>query len=181
MPTKLKLYNNDWYKPGNAIKRTGWIIVSALFFQHPLAVGTRWKCFLLRLFGAKIGENVMIKPSVTIKYPWFLEIGNYSWIGEKVWLDCLTSICIGSDCCISQGALLLTGNHNYKKESFDLIVKKIELGNGVWIGAMGVVCPGVIAGEHAVLTVGSVATTQMEPYTIYQGNPAVARKKREII
>jgi len=120
----------------------------------------------------------MIKPNVTIKYPWFLKIGDYTWIGEQVWLDSLASITIGSNCCISQGALLLTGNHDYTKVSFDLIIGKIVLEDGVWIGAKSVVCPGVICFTHSVLAVGSVATKNLDTYSIYQGNPAIFKKKR---
>lgn len=178
MPTQIKLFNNSWYHPGNPIKRVAWILVSALFFQHSLALGTGWKCFLLRIFGAKVGKGVMIKPNVTIKYPWFLKIGDYTWIGEQVWLDSLASITIGSNCCISQGALLLTGNHDYTKVSFDLIIGKIVLEDGVWIGAKSVVCPGVICFTHSVLAVGSVATKNLDTYSIYQGNPAIFKKKR---
>jgi putative colanic acid biosynthesis acetyltransferase WcaF len=180
MKTQLHLYNNSWYRPGNIFKRLSWLLVSAFFFQHPLALGSGFKCFLLRLFGASIGKKVKIKPSVTIKYPWFLKVGDHAWIGEGVWLDCLTYISIGDHCCISQGALLLTGNHHYKKYSFDLILKEIKLEEGVWIGAKAIVCPGVVAGSHAFLTVGSVANSSLEPYTIYRGNPATALKKREI-
>jgi putative colanic acid biosynthesis acetyltransferase WcaF len=76
--------------------------------------------------------------------------------------------------------MLLCGNHNYKKETFDLITKSIILENGVWIGAHSVVCPGVICKSHAILTVNSVATSNLEAYTIYQGNPAKEIRKRAI-
>jgi putative colanic acid biosynthesis acetyltransferase WcaF len=82
--------------------------------------------------------------------------------------------------CISQGALLLTGNHNYKKKTFDLMVGKITLADGAWIGAKSVVCPGVACGSHSVLAVGSVAVKDLKPYFIYQGNPAVPVRERII-
>ena len=74
----------------------------------------------------------------------------------------------------------MTGNHNYKKESFDLIVKGIEIEDGVWIGAKSVVCPGVKLKSHSILTVGSVLTNDTEEFTIYRGNPAVPVRKRVI-
>lgn len=74
-----------------------------------------FKIWMLRKFGAKIGKGVFIKPLVNIKYPWNLDIGDYTWIGENVWIDNLTQVKIGSNVCISQGAMLLCRNHNYKK------------------------------------------------------------------
>ncbi|MFL9481538.1 WcaF family extracellular polysaccharide biosynthesis acetyltransferase [Chitinophagaceae bacterium LWZ2-11] len=180
MKTDLIKYDNSWYNPGGALKRILWLIISSFFFKHSLALFPSLKCFLLRLFGAKIGVRVNIKPAVTIKYPWFLEIGNDCWIGENVWIDNLAKISMGDNVCLSQGAMLLTGNHNYKKATFDLITGPIRLEDGVWIGAQAVVCPGVICGSHSVLTVGSILTRDMESYFIYQGNPAVKIKERVI-
>lgn len=99
------------------------------------------------------------------------------WIGEGVWIDNLGKVKIGNNVCISQGAMLLTGNHNYKKESFDLIVGDITLEDGIWVGAKSVVCPGVTMKSHSILTVGSVLTKDAKEYGIYQGNLAVMVKK----
>lgn len=178
--TTLDQYNNDWYQPGGAIKRLLWMIVSAVFFRHSLAVFSGWKSFLLRMFGAGVGKGVNIKPSVHIKYPWFLKIGNHCWIGEGAWIDNLAEVKLGDHVCISQGAYLLTGNHNYRRPTFDLMARGITLEDGVWIGARSVVCPGVHCGSHSVLSVNSVATKNLEPYTIYQGNPAAPIKSRVI-
>ena len=178
MKTDLASFNNDWYRPGSSIKRAIWLIVQSLFFSHSLAFFGRFKCFLLRAFGCKIGTGVVIKPSVRIKYPWFLEIADHCWIGENVWIDNLAPITIKSNVCISQGAMLLTGNHNYTKSSFDLMIKPIILEDGVWIGAKAIVCPGVTCRSHAILSVGSVATKEMEAYGIYQGVPAIKIKQR---
>jgi putative colanic acid biosynthesis acetyltransferase WcaF len=176
-------YNNDWFKKeinASTLKQALWYFTNILFFINPLNPGSAIKKMLLRLFGAKIGVGVVCKPGINIKYPWKLEIGDYSWIGEKVWIDNLARVEIGKNVCISQGAMLLTGNHNYAKTGFDLEVKGIVLENGVWIGAHAIVCPGVQCGSHAVLTVNSVATGNLEAYKIYQGNPAVFIKMRVI-
>jgi putative colanic acid biosynthesis acetyltransferase WcaF len=125
-----------------------------------------------------VGEKVVIKPGVNIKYPWFLTIGNHCWIGENVWIDNLAAVKIGNHVCISQGALLLTGNHDYKKTDFKLITGEIILEDGVWIGANAMVCPAVTLASHAVLAAGSVATSNLAAYGIYQGNPAVKKKER---
>lgn len=179
----LSSYNNDWFKKeigASKLKQALWYIFNVLFFINPLVASSALKVFLLRLFSAQIGKNVIIKPGVNIKYPWKLVIGNHSWIGEKVWIDNLAPVTIADNVCISQGAMLLTGNHNFSTTSFDLRVAPVVIGPGTWIGAKSVVCPGVTAHSHSVLTVNSVAIKDMEPYTIYQGNPAVKIKDRVI-
>jgi putative colanic acid biosynthesis acetyltransferase WcaF len=176
----LNEYDNSWYCPASRVKICLWLITNALFFNHGLAVFNGFKCFLLKLFGAKIGKGVLIKPSVNIKYPWFLSIGDHCWIGENVWIDNLTHVSIGNNVCISQGAMLLTGNHDFTKSTFDLIVKPIVIEDGVWIGAKSVVCPGVYCESHAVLSVQSVATQRLSTYAIYKGNPAQPIKSREV-
>lgn len=179
--TNLSRYDNSWYKPGkNRIVQLIWYFVNVLFFVCPLNPFSSLKVFLLKAFGAQLGKGVVIKPGVNIKYPWRLIIGNYTWIGENVWIDNLEDVSIGSNCCISQGAMLLCGNHNYKKETFDLITEKITLENGVWIGAQSIVCPGVTCKSHSILAVQSVATSDLEAYRIYQGNPAKEIRKRII-
>ena len=80
--------------------------------MNPLNPFSGLKVFLLQLFGAKVGKGVVIKPNVNIKYPWLLEIGDYTWIGERAWIDNLAQVKIGKNCCISQGAMLLCGNNN---------------------------------------------------------------------
>ncbi len=179
--TDLSRYDNRWYDPGAGfIKRMLWYYCNTFFFIPSWNVSGGLKKLLLRLFGAKVGKGVVIKPRTNIKYPWRLSIGDYVWIGENAWIDNLADVHIGDHVCISQGAYLLTGNHNYKKVAFDLMVEGITLEEGVWVGAHAVVCPGVTCHSHAVLAVNSVAVGDLEAYTIYQGNPAVKQKEREI-
>ncbi|MES2838125.1 MAG: WcaF family extracellular polysaccharide biosynthesis acetyltransferase [Bacteroidota bacterium] len=178
--TDLSKFNNSWYKPGaSALVRLLWYFTNAVFFNSAFPI-ISVKRFLLKLYGANVNEGVVIKPYVNIKYPWKLTLGKNVWLGEKVWIDNLANVTIGDNACVSQGAMLLCGNHNYKKSTFDLIVKEIIIEEGVWIGAQSVVCPGVVCSSHSVLSVNSVAVTNLESYTIYQGNPAVAIRKREI-
>jgi putative colanic acid biosynthesis acetyltransferase WcaF len=128
----LSIYDNSRYYCGkNKAVCFLWYFTNVIFFRSPLNVFNELKVFLLRLFGAKIGKGVTIKPSVNIKYPWRLSIGDYTWIGENVWIDNLDNVSTGNNCCISQGAMLLGGNHNYKKTTFDLMVGEIVLEDGV--------------------------------------------------
>lgn len=180
MKTDLSRYDNSWYHPGGKIKRLAWYFTNVLFFINPLNPFSGIKVCLLRLFGARIGTGVTVKPCVNVKYPWLLEVGDYSWIGENVWIDNLAKVKIGNNVCISQGAMLLCGNHNYKKTTFDLMIGEITLEDGSWIGAQSVVCPGVTVHTHAVLSVGSVACRDLEAYGVYQGSPAVKVRGRVI-
>jgi putative colanic acid biosynthesis acetyltransferase WcaF len=177
----LSKYDNKWYNPGrNFIVRFLWLLSNAFLVQCKWNPSSFLRIFILRLFGAKVGSSVVIKPGVNIKYPWYLSIGDFVWIGEDVWIDNLTSISIGNNVCISQGAYLFTGNHDFKKITFDLIVNPITIQDGVWLGAKSIVCPGVIISSHAVLTVGSIATKNLMAYTIYSGIPALPLKERVI-
>ncbi len=179
--TDLSRFNNDWYKPGaSRPKVVAWFLLNSLLINNYLPLPVSLKVSMLRLFGAKIGKGVMIKPAVNIKYPWLLIVGDFVWIGEKVWIDNLSPITIGNNVCLSQGAMLLTGNHDYRRSTFDLVTKPIWLADGVWLGAQSVVCPGITCHSHSVLAVGSMATRDLEPYGIYQGNPAVWVRKRTI-
>lgn len=170
------------YNPGrNFFIRAIWFLTNAIFIRGYWNPSSGFRRFLLRLFGARIGKGVVIRPGVNIKFPWFLEIGNYSWIGENVWIDNLVQVKIGQNCCLSQGSMLLTGNHNYKLVHFPAFFGEIHLEDGSWVGAKAMVGPGVTLKTHSVLSIMSVATSDLDPYIIYSGHPAVAVRKREII
>ncbi len=177
--TNLSSFDNSWYKPGSRLRRACWYVVHELFICSGQPV-SGLRIMLLRLFGAEIGHGVVIKPRVRIKYPWKLKVGNHTWIGEDVWIDNLGLVVIGDHCCLSQGSMLLCGNHDYSRSTFDLLVGDITLEDGSWIGAKAVVCPGVTCYSHSVLAVGSVASAPLEAYGIYRGNPAVKVKERKI-
>jgi len=176
-------YNNDWYRKeigASLIKQWLWYFTNVIFFINPLNPFSFLKILLLKSFGASIGRSVIVKQSINIKYPWKLVVGDNTWIGEKVWIDNLAKITIGKNVCLSQGAMLLTGNHDFSKQTFDLMIKEINIEDGVWIGSNSIVCPGINCGSHAVLCVMSVANKDLAPFTIYQGNPAIAIKQRII-
>lgn len=178
--TQLGSYNNDFYRSGSLFKRVTWYCINFIIFHTSLPFPTFLKVRLLRVYGGKVGSNVIIKPRVNIKYPWFLIMGDNVWLGEDVWIDNLGLVTIGDNVCLSQGCYLLTGNHNYNSVGFDLMVKEIVLEDGVWIGAKAIVCPGVVCRSHSILSVQSVAIDELCEYGIYQGNPAVFKKNRHI-
>ena len=162
------------------LKQVLWFLSGILFVRNPFIPFSGFRKWILVLFGAKIGTGCRIRPGVQIKYPWKLTIGDHVWLGEHCWIDNLAEVTIGSHVCISQGAFLCTGNHNYHSSGFELMMKPILIEDGVWIGAKSIVSPGVICSSHSMLTAGSVATKNMEANGIYQGNPAVLVKQRSI-
>jgi putative colanic acid biosynthesis acetyltransferase WcaF len=180
MKTRLDTFNNAHYKPGASLPvQLLWYAVNSVFFRSGLPF-SGLRAWLLRAFGAKVGKGNVFKPRLNIKYPWRLELGDHNWIGEGVWIDNLDTVRIGSHVCISQGAYIFCGNHDYKKPAFDLITRTVLLEDGAWVGAKAVVCPGVSCGNHSVLSAGSVATKNLDAYTVYAGNPAAPVRVRKM-
>ncbi|HEX6227655.1 MAG TPA: WcaF family extracellular polysaccharide biosynthesis acetyltransferase [Chryseolinea sp.] len=180
MHTDLSKFDVGDYKAGPALKVIIWYFVNYYVFNSSLPWPYKLKLGLLRLFGAKVGRGLVIKTNVRIKNPWRLSIGEHCWIGESVWIDNLEDVSIGNNVSISQGAMLLTGNHDYTKSSFPYRLGKIVLEDGVWVGAQSVVCPSVTCKSHSILTVNSVATKDLEAWGIYAGNPAAFVRERKM-
>jgi len=177
----LAAFDNSWYSPGRGLAlRVVWLVANRVFFQTWFPWPYGFKRVLLQVFGARVGRGLVIKPQVKITFPWKLTLGDHVWLGEECWLLNLAPITLGSHVCISQRAFLCTGNHDYTSPSFDLITKPITVEAGAWIGAGAFVGPGVTVGTHAVLTAGSVATKDLEPYGIYRGNPGTMQKSRKL-
>ena len=164
MSVSLSSFSPRGYDKGAGLfKQVLWYVVNALLVRSSLNPFVFVKVFLLRMFGAQVGKGVIIKNEVRIKAPWNLKIGDNCWIGENVWIDNLDKVFIGNDVCISQGAMLLTGNHDYTLS--DMPYRN---------------APGVTIYRYAILAVGSVATKDLEESGIYQGNPAVKIRTRVI-
>lgn len=176
----LAKYDNSWYNHGPLSRRLLWLIFGRIFINTYLPIPAKLKVSILRLFGAKFGKNIMIKPKVNIKYPWLLEVGDNTWIGEQVWIDNLDYVKIGTNVCLSQGVMLLTGNHDYKSQTFDLMIGKIILEDGVWIGAKSLVAPNVICYENSVLGAASILSKNLPSNEIWSGNPAIFLRNRII-
>lgn len=154
-----------------------WLVVDGLLVSSWVP-GSWHRRTLLRAFGARIGRGVVIKPRVRVKFPWRLKIGDWSWIGEDVWIDNLGDVTIGENCCLSQGAYLCTGSHDWSRSSFTLIVNPIGVQDGAWVAARASVAPGVTVGEGAILALGSVALKDLPPWTVNVGNPATVVRER---
>ncbi|MEI2709125.1 MAG: WcaF family extracellular polysaccharide biosynthesis acetyltransferase [Chitinophagaceae bacterium] len=157
-----------------------WYFINIIIFKSSLPFPSSFKGFILKLFGADLGKGIRFKPCINIKYPWKLSIGDDCWVGEQVWIDNLEPVRIGSNCCLSQGTLLLTGSHDAMRSSFDYTSGLIILEDGVWLGAKSIVTSGVTCGLNSVLGAGSVADRNLEKNVIYKGNPAIPVLKRAI-
>lgn len=177
----LDNYSTGDYSPGASfLKQLLWFYVGSSLVQTKLIPLAKFKVFILRLFGAKIGQNVNIKPGVQIKFPWHLVVGDYTWIGENVWIDNLVKVTIEPHCCISQGVYFCTGNHNWSKPNFDLITGEIYVERGSWVGAQAMIGPGVTVQKGAVLCMGAVATKSLQSMQVYAGNPCKIIKLRVV-
>jgi putative colanic acid biosynthesis acetyltransferase WcaF len=141
-------------------------------FLHP------WRRFLLRVFGAKIARTANIYGSARIWYPPNLEMGENSCLGRHANCYCMAKITIGAYALASQGAHLCTGTHDIDDPNFQLRAEPITIGSRAWIAADSFVGPGVRVGEGAVLGARGVAFKDLEPWTVYVGNPVQKIRKR---
>ena len=177
----LNTYNNSWYHPGRSfIWRAAWLFIGLPLFRTSLLPFSRLRVALLRCFGAQVGQGVVIHSEVIVKYPWHLHIGDHCWIGERAWIDNLTTVRLGVNVCISQGCYVCTGNHDWSDPAFGLIVSPVHLLDGSWAGAMSTLLPGVTLSEGAVAGAGSVVSRMIPPYEVHTGNPAVFVRVRTI-
>ena len=161
------------YTPGaGKVTQILWYGCSLLLFESGLLPVSGAKRAILRAFGARIGEGVVIKPQVRIKFPWRLAVGEHTWIGQGVWIDNLAEVRIGAHTCVSQGVYLCTGSHDHRSPGFELLTRPITIGDGAWIAAMAVLLPGTQVGDGALAAAGSVVSGDVAPRTIVSGNPA---------
>jgi len=148
-----------------------WCVQSTAFrFSPQFAYGFRR--FLLRVFGAKIGRGVVIRPTVTFTYPWKVSIGDYAWVGDDVVLYSLGEIDIGANAVVSQKCYLCTGDHDYNKIDFPIRGQKIIIEEQVWLAADVFVAPNVTVGKGAVVGARSTVLRDLPPGMFCAGYPA---------
>jgi putative colanic acid biosynthesis acetyltransferase WcaF len=155
-----------------------WYVAKCLLFLSPWPVPSSVKRAVLRFFGARVGRGVVIKPRVNIHLPWKLVVGDFSWIGEEVFILNFEQVTIGTHCCISQRAFLCTGNHDYRQADFPYRNQPITVEDGAWVGAQVFVAPGVAIRSEAVITAGSVVTKSQPARMVCGGNPCSPTKPR---
>ena len=176
----FSLYDNKWYSSGRSrLVEALWFFFGLPLLRSRLLPFSSFRSSILRCFGATVARKVVLKPGIRVKYPWLLSLGAHSWIGEDVWIDNLVPVTIGANVCVSQGAYLCTGNHDWSDPAFGLQVQPVVLKDGSWVGARAVICPGVRIEECGVAAAGSVVTNSIPAYEIHAGNPARLLRRRE--
>ncbi|WP_426120419.1 acetyltransferase [Kocuria sp. LHG3120] len=140
---------------GEAWNRPKWMIylwsaTELVFVTNPWQISSGLRTKVLRAFGAKIGDGVIIRPRTRIKFPWNLEIGDRSWIGEGVWIHNQDQVIIGHDAVVSQETFITTGSHAHRKD-MGLITRPVTIDDGAWVTSRCVVTGGVTVGRSALV------------------------------
>jgi putative colanic acid biosynthesis acetyltransferase WcaF len=164
----------------NRLYRLVWAATWRLLasWTPPSLIG--WRRLLLRAFGARIAPTANIYPSARIWSPANLEVGDFACIGPGVTVYSMAKITFESYSLASQGAHICAGTHDIEDVHFQLQARPIVIGYRAWIAAEAFVGPGVTVGEGAVLGARGCAFQDLEPWTVYVGNPARAIKQRTV-
>jgi putative colanic acid biosynthesis acetyltransferase WcaF len=174
-----------WLRDAKSTNRTrdrsrlaecAWYLIEWLLVTNALQPSSAVRRWVLRAFGARIGEQVIIRPRVRVKYPWKLTIENDCWIGEAVWIHNQEKVTIHHDSVISQDSLITTGSHDLN--SMDLLVAPITIGPHAWVTARCIVLKGSHIGRGTVITAGSVVRGDLLDHSVYGGNPAIFIRNR---
>ena len=170
---RLDLFNQHigLNRGASKVKEITWYIFKYIFFLTAIPYPSKFKSFILKCFGAKIGVGLIIKPRVNIHFPWKLIIGNHVWIGEEVFLLNFEKLIIGNNVCVSQRVFLCGGNHDYKVASMPYRNGIITLEDGCWIGAASFIGPNVLIGIDTIVSANSFVTKSLSDNCIYSGNP----------
>lgn len=164
----------------NKAVRALWKLIWLLLFRPSPTPLHAWRRFILRCFGAKVGRGAHPYPSARIWAPWNLEMGDYSCLSEGVDCYCVDVVRIGSYSTVSQYSFLCTASHDYSQTSMPLMSAPINIGERVWITADVFVAPGVTIGDGAVVLSRSSVFTNLPPWMVSKGNPAVPIKPRRL-
>lgn len=155
-----------------------WWLVQAITFPLTPHFASGLRCWILRRFGAKIGQGVLIRPTARFTYPWKIRVGDYSWIGDDVVLYSLDEIRIGQHCVISQESYICTGSHDMQDPSFGLMTAPVQIGNGAWVAADCFVAPGVTIGANTVVGARSTVTGNLAAGKVAWGSPCKVKYDR---
>lgn len=177
----LSRYDQSWFDPG----RPKWVIllwwlIQALAFPLTLHSAHAPRCFLLRLFGAQVGQGVVIRPTARFTYPWKVKLGDHSWIGDDVVFYSLDTITVGDHCVISQKSYLCTGSHDIYDPTFRLKTAPIMIESGAWLATDCFVGPGVCVGANTVVGARSSVFKSLPAGHICYGSPCLPQQPRSL-
>ena len=148
-----------------------WIALQHVLFKSWL-FPSKLRPFTLRIFGASVGNGVLIRRGVRVHFPWNLELGDNCWIGEEVWFINHERITIGSDVCISQRSIICSGGHDYRSASLEYAHKPVTIKDGAWVCLDAKVLPGVTIGECSVVSSGEIVRKSLPDYSMLVGGQA---------
>ena len=173
-PVSLDIQANRSMRKWTRREQVGRVLFACIVPFFRLSPRPLWgvRRAILRAFGARIGADVHITPSVAITIPWNLSVGDRAAVGERAILYALGPIMIGADATISQGAHICAGTHDFRDPAMPLLKPPVTIGAGAWICADAFVGPGVSVGELAVVGARAVAMRDVEAAAIVVGNPA---------
>jgi len=169
MGRDLLAFSGSWHSSGSRlIYLVSWFFTQHLIFKSAL-LPTALRPLILRLFGASIGRNVIIRRGAKVHFPWKLVIGDNCWLGEEVWFINHERVTLGSNVCISQRSIICSGGHDYKSASLEYALKPIEIKDGAWVCLDAKVLPGVTIGECSVISAGEIARKSVPDYSMLVG------------
>jgi putative colanic acid biosynthesis acetyltransferase WcaF len=171
-------YLRPAFSSSDRLRRLLWNICWGLLYRLSPRPFHGWRSMLLRLFGATLGPNCHFYPGSKVWAPWNLVCADQVTAGDGVEIYNPAPLTLGSHAILSQGAYLCGATHDYDDPAFPLLAYAMHIGAYAWVCARASVAPGVRIGEGAVLGLGSVATRDLEPWTVYAGAPAVKVKGR---
>jgi putative colanic acid biosynthesis acetyltransferase WcaF len=167
----------------NRTTRLLWSIVWLLLFRPSPKPLYAWRRLLLRLFGAHLGEGVVVHASARIWAPWNLEMGDFSSLAPFVDCYCVDRVSLGRRVTVSQYSFLCAASHDVDSPDMRLTTAPVKLEDHAWIAADAFVAPGVTVGEGAVVGARASVFKDVPAWTVVAGNPArmLRRRTRAVI
>lgn len=161
------------------VRRAIWYIVEATFFRWSFRRADRWRSFLLRCFGARVGKRCLIRRSAHIEIPWHVTIGDDVMLGEQAIVYSLGPIVIGDRTMISPYVHLCGGSHDHRDRRMTLLRVPVTIGSDVWIAADAFIGPGVNVGDGTIVGARSSVFKDLPAWKVCHGNPARVVRERE--
>jgi putative colanic acid biosynthesis acetyltransferase WcaF len=171
-------YTRPAFTLRNRLRRLAWNLCWLLLYRPSPRPLHGWRAALLRLFGATLGPDCHFYPASRIWAPWNLVCADHVAVADGAEIYNPSPIQIDTHVILSQGCYLCGATHDYNHPDFPLIAYRMHIEGYAWICARAAVAPGVRVGEGAVLGLSAVALRDLRPWTVYSGNPAVARMQR---
>ena len=178
---ELNRYDQSWFDRGRpAAVVMLWHTISRTLYRLPIHNAHGFRAALLRLFGAKVGQGVMLRPTSEVTYPWKVVIGDNTWLDDEVVLYSLGEITIGSNCVLSRRTFISTGNHRADDPAFGLVVKPCVIEDGVWLQADCFVGQGLTIGRNTLVRARSSVFRSVPPSSVCEGTPAKVVGTRDL-